>query len=419
MGGAAVSRGRRVFALGRTLGADVLRLQVIGRPVIYFDSMVEGRRRLLISCGEASGDLYAAELVRRLMPTVAGLEVFGLGGDGLAAQGARLVAHVRDLAVVGLAEVVTAVPRLLRIRRALLAEVDAQRPDLAVLVDYSGFNLRLARALKRRQIPIVYYVSPQVWAWRKGRLKAIRETVAHMMVLFPFEPEVYQAAGVPVTFVGHPLLDLVRPAADRTQFLVGLGLDPGRPLVAVLPGSRHREVALNLPPLAGALERLQRSRPALQFALALAPSIERAAVRARLGRLPVTLVRGETHALLGAADLGLVASGTATVEGALLGTPMVVVYRVSGLSYLLGRRFVKVPHYAMANLIAGRRVVPELIQAGFTAESVEREALALLDDPGRALRMRRDLAEVRCRLGGPGASERAAAIVRRFLADGQ
>jgi lipid-A-disaccharide synthase len=380
--------------------------------------MSERRRRLLISCGEASGDLYASELVRHLRRDIADLEVFGLGGDGLVAQGARLVAHIRDLAVLGLAEVVTSLPRLWRVRGALLAEVDRQRPDLAVLVDYSGFNLRLAQALKRRQIPIVYYVSPQVWAWRSGRLKTIRATVSRMMVLFPFEPAVYEAAGVPVSFVGHPLLDLVQPAADRTRFLTTVGLDPGRPLVAVLPGSRRREIALNLPPLAGAIRRLLQRRPALQFGLALAPSVERAAVAAHLEGLPVRLVAGETHALLGAADLGLVASGTATVEGALLGTPMVVVYRVSPLSYLLGRRFVKVPHYAIANLIAGRRIVPELIQGGFTAETVEREAVALLDDPSRASTMRHDLAEVRSRLGGGGASERAAAIVRNFL-DGE
>ena len=377
--------------------------------------MTTTRPRLLVSCGEPSGDLYGAELVRHLRKDLADLSVFGLGGEGLAARDASLVAHVRDLAVVGLLEVVGSLPRLRRVLRAVLEEVDRDRPDLAVLIDYSGFNLRLARALKRRNIPIVYYVSPQVWAWRRGRIRTIRETVERMLVLFPFEPAIYEAAGVPVTFVGHPLVDLVRPAPDRAGFLTSLDLDPGRPLVAVLPGSRAREIAFNLPPLAGAIARLARERPALQFALAVAPGVSADDLGCHLGTLPVRLVREETHALLGAADVGLVASGTATVEAALLGTPMVVVYRVSWPSYVIGRPFVRVPHYAMVNLVAGRRIVTELIQRAFTPERVSAEALALLDDRERAARMRADLAEVRQRLGGGGASERAARIVKEML----
>ncbi len=371
--------------------------------------------RLLISCGETSGDFYASELVRQLRRDRPDLEVFGLGGDGLLAQGASLVAHVRDLAVVGLLEVLGSLPRLRRILNRLLREVDRARPDLAVLVDYSGFNLRLARALARRHVPIVYYVSPQVWAWRSGRIRTIRETVRRILVLFPFEPAIYQAAGVPVTFVGHPLVDQVRPAPDRAAFLAQHGLAPDRPLIAVLPGSRPREIALNLPPLAGAIARLARERPGLQFALALAPAVDENKLVQVIGRLPVRLVRGATHALVGAADLGLVASGTATVEAALLGTPMVVVYRVSWPSYLIGRPFVRVPHYAMVNLVAGRRIVTELIQRDFTPERVAAEALALLGDPDRAARMREDLAEVRRQLGEPGASARAAQAVREEL----
>jgi lipid-A-disaccharide synthase len=381
----------------------------------YTPPVTEETPRLLVSCGEPSGDLYASELVRRLQEQVPGLRVFGLGGDGLAARGASLVAHVKDLAVVGLLEVVGSLPRLRRVLRSLLAEVDRERPDLAVLIDYSGFNLRLARALKRRNVRIVYYVSPQVWAWRRGRIRTIRETVERILVLFPFEPAVYEAAGVPVTFVGHPLVDLVRPAPDRAAFLAAQGLDAARPLVAVLPGSRPREIAYNLPPLAGAIEQLARERPTLQFALALAPGVDGDGLARDLRGLPVRLVRGQTHALLGAADVALVASGTATVEAALLGTPMVVVYRVSWASYLIGRPFVHVPYYAMVNLVAGRRVVTELIQRDFTPERVAAEALGLLDDPERAARMRADLANFRQRLGGGGASGRAAAIVGAML----
>jgi lipid-A-disaccharide synthase len=386
---------------------------------IYTGGRLPAKVRLLVSCGEPSGDLYGGELVRCLRRSADGLEVFGLGGDRLAEEGATLVAHVRSLAVVGLLEVVRHLGRLRGIFHRLLAEVDRAPPDLAVLVDYPDFNLRLARELHRRGVKVAYYVSPQVWAWRRGRLRAIRETVACMLVIFPFEEELYQKAGVPVRFVGHPLVDLVRPTVDRTAFLAGLGLDPGRPVVAILPGSRPQEIAHNLPPLAGALRMLGARRPDLQFVLAVAPSLELPALSRHLRGLPISVVKDETHAALASAAVALVASGTATVEAALLGTPMVVVYRLSPITYALGRPFVRVPHYAMANLIAAKRVVPELIQGDFTPARVAEEALSLLQDEVRAARMRDELLEVRRRLGGPGASGRAAAAVRELLASPQ
>ena len=373
--------------------------------------------RLLVSCGEASGDLYAAELVRHLRQRVEDLTVFGLGGDLLQAQQASLVAHVRDLAVVGLVEVVSHLRHLRRIFRSLLAEVDASPPDAAVLVDYPDFNLRLAARLHRRGIPVVYYVSPQVWAWRRGRLKSIRKTVSRMLVIFPFEEPLYRDAGVPVTFVGHPLVDLVRPAADREAFIGRLGLDPGRPVVALLPGSRPKEVAHNLPPIARAVELLLTRRPDLQFVLALAPSVHESFVREHFRDLPLR-ISPETYGVLGAATAAVVASGTATVEAALLGAPMVVVYRISPLSYHLGRHFVNVPHYAMVNLIAGRQIVKELIQQKLTGESVAEETLALVENEELNARMRLDLAEVRRRLGEGGASARASEEVLQILTRG-
>jgi len=373
--------------------------------------------RLLVSCGEASGDLYGAELVRHLRPRVEDLDVIGLGGDLLQAQQASLVAHVRDLAVVGLVEVVSHLQHLRRIFRRLLADVDARPPDAALLVDYPDFNLRLAKQLHRRGIPVVYYVSPQVWAWRRGRLKSIRKTISRMLVIFPFEEPLYRDAGVPVSFVGHPLVDLVRPVDDREAFLGRLGLDPGRPVVGLLPGSRPKEVAHNLPPIARGVEILRTRRPDIQFVLALAPSVHESFVRGHL-RDPAVRISPETHGVLGTATAAVVASGTATIEAALMGTPMVVVYRISPLSYHLGRHFVNVPHYAMVNLIAGRQVVKELIQQRFTGEAVAEEVLAVIDDPQRNRQMRRDLAEVRGRLGEGGASARAAEEVRQILARG-
>ncbi|PYQ07562.1 MAG: lipid-A-disaccharide synthase [Acidobacteria bacterium] len=367
--------------------------------------------RILLSCGETSGDLYAGELVRELRLRQPGIEVFGLGGDRLAAQGAELLAHVKDLAVVGLLEVVSHLRSLRRVFDRVLSEVDRQLPDVAVLVDYPDFNLRLARHLRRRGVRVVYYVSPQVWAWRRGRLDTIRKTVDHMLVIFPFEEALYREAGVPVTFVGHPLVDLVHPPADKRGFVTGLGLDPERPVVALLPGSRPKEIAHNLPPLAGAVEKLAGERPELQFLLALAPSLSFRAVADAFRSLPVHIVANQTQGVLASGTVSVVASGTATVEAALLGAPMVVVYRLAPLTYLLGRRLVKVPHFAMANLIAGERVVPEVIQRELTPERVAAEVRALLDAPARREAMQAGLAEVRRKLGEPGASGRAAAVV--------
>jgi len=378
----------------------------------------ESPARLLISCGEASGDLYAGQLLSRLRARYPSLACFGLGGDELAGQGAELLAHIRDLSVVGLVEVLSSLPRLHRVLRKVLARVDAARPDAAVLIDYSGFNLRLARELRRRGVPVLYYVSPQVWAWRRGRVETIRRTVDRMLVLFPFEVSLYEGAGVPVTFVGHPLVDVVRPAPDREAFLRSVGLDPSRPVAAILPGSRSQEISRILPTLLAATEVLARSHPQLQFALAGATSLSPGSLEAILGQRPMPVLRGQTHALVGAADVAILASGTATVETALLDTPMVVVYRVSRLSYLLGRAFVRVPHFAMVNLIAERRLVPELIQGNFTPERVAAEASRLLDDAGSAAAQRAGLALVRERLGAPGAADRAAQIVQSYLPGG-
>jgi lipid-A-disaccharide synthase len=370
---------------------------------------------LLVSCGESSGDLYAAEVVRHLRARHPDLEVVGLGGDRVAAEGARLLAHVRELAVVGLVEVLGHLPRLRRILGSVLDEVDRAPPDAALLVDYGGFNLRLAKALHQRGIPVAYYVSPQVWAWRRGRVKAIRRYVRRMLVIFPFEEDFYREAGVPVSFVGHPLVDVVGPRSDPSEALERLGLDPERPVVPLLPGSRPNEVRLNLPPLLGATRGLARRRPDLQLAVAAPATLPRALAEDAWAGLPVRVFRDSSRDLLAVARAAIVASGTATVEAALLDAPMAVVYRVAWLSYLLGRPFVHVPHYAMVNLIAQRRIVPELIQHGFTAQRVEAAVMELLEDPERERRMRADLAEVRRRLGEPGASVRAAEAVSRLL----
>jgi lipid-A-disaccharide synthase len=372
-------------------------------------------KRVLLSCGEPSGDAYAAELLRELRGQLPQLEAFGIGGDRLREQGCALLADQRELAVVGLLEVVKHLRRIRAVFDALVAEAERRRPDVAVLIDYPDFNLRLGRALHARGIPVVYYVSPQLWAWRRGRIHSIRRTARRMLVIFPFEEAIYRDAGVPVRFVGHPLVDLVRPPADPQPFFQRLGLDPQRPLVTLLPGSRPSEIAHNLPGLAAAARVLAGRDGRLQFVAAVAPSLDPEMLRPPLAGGEIRLVHGETVPALAAARVALVASGTATVETALVGTPMVVVYRLAALTYFLGRPLVRVPHVAMVNLIAGRRAVPELIQGEFRPERVAAEAARLLPDDEPRHQMLRDLAEVRERLGAGGASRRAAAAVLESL----
>jgi lipid-A-disaccharide synthase len=372
--------------------------------------------RILLSSGEASGDLYAGELLRELRLREPSLEAFGLGGARSKAAGSDLVVDFGEISVLGLVEVVRKIPALREAMTTLTDAARARKPDAAVLVDFSGFHLRLARRLQQMGIPILYYVSPQVWAWRRGRMRRIRELVDQMLVILPFEEELYRKEGVPVRYVGHPLVDLVAPTRSREQFCADLGLDPGRPILLLLPGSRKREVELHAPVLREVVESLRRDRPELQFVISRAPTVERVWIEAALGGLPpeLRLLEGQTYDGLKHAALAVVASGTATVEAALSETPMIVIYRVGRLTYALGKPFVNVPHYSMVNLIAAREVVPELIQHDMTAERIRSEVERLLK-PEAAAEMRKGLREVKQKLGGSGASGRAADAVLDFL----
>jgi lipid-A-disaccharide synthase len=374
--------------------------------------------RVLISCGEASGDLYAGALTRELRALDPQAQVFGFGGAHLASAGADLLDDYRDYTVTGLAEALRVLPRSYALYRRLLREVRVRRPDVFVPIDFPDFNFRLAAAVKRLGVPVVYYVSPQLWAWRPGRLRAMKAFVDRVLPIFPFESSIYHEAGIPVEFVGHPLVDLARAPTDRGTFLRGHDLDPNKPTVAVLPGSRPNEVRAILPGLVGASSIVMEAVPEAQFVLARAPHVDLSlfapATDSRAhGGLRMVLVDSQPDQVLASADVVLTASGTATVQTALHERPMVIVYRVSPLSYRLGRRLVKVDTFGMVNLVAGRRVVPELIQDAFTPAAVAREAIRYLTDPVAAERTRSDLRDVKARLGAPGASRRAAASVLR------
>ena len=367
---------------------------------------------VMISCGEPSGDLYAGALamaLRRLAPDV---DIYGFGGSRLSAAGGELLGSYEGHSVTGLAEVVRTLPRTWRMYKHLVAEAERRRPDVFVAIDFADFNFRLGQALHRRGIPVVYYIGPQLWAWRPGRMQVIKRFADKVLVIFPFEQALYEKAEVPVSFVGHPLIDLIARTSERTALLTQHGLSTAARTVAVLPGSRRNEVAGTLPTLLQACARLREAEPGLQFVIARAPGLDDEQFAAvRQSGLPIGLHEGDTDAVLAASDVVLTASGTATVQTALHGKPMVIVYRLSPLTYRLGRRFVNVDTFGMVNLIAGRRIVPELIQDDFTVERVVDEALRFLRDEAYTARVRADLASVVTALGGPGASERAATEV--------
>lgn len=367
--------------------------------------------RLLLSCGEASGDLYAGALTRELRALSPDIDVFGLGGPQFESAGGRLIQDFRGLAVTGLTEALGHIPQLMRVRKHLVDVARAERPDALVVIDYADFNFQLAKHIKRLGIPIVYYISPQIWAWRSGRIKTIKAIADRVLVIFPFEEELYRRAGVPVEFVGHPLIDLVAAHQARGPFLSGLGLQPTAPTIAILPGSRTNEVSLILPDLVRAATLMRATVPDAQYVFARAPHLDDRLFEAARGLAGSVIVEHDTDTVLANADLALTASGTATVQTALHDTPMIVVYRLSNLTYRIGRPFVKLDTFAMVNLIAGERIVPELIQNDFTPEAVAREAVSLLSDRARADRMRAGLADVRQKLGRPGASRRAAEAV--------
>jgi lipid-A-disaccharide synthase len=373
--------------------------------------------RVLISCGEPSGDLYAGALALELLQLDPSMSIGGFGGDRLAAAGASLVDNFSGLSVTGLVEVLRLLPRTYTTYKRLVAEADTARPDVFVAVDFPDFNFAVARTLKKRGIPIVYYISPQLWAWRPGRMKTMKRIADRVLVIFPFEEPIYREAGVPVEWVGHPLLDLQPPIVPRDAFLRSHGLDPSRPVLALLPGSRSNELREILPVIADSVQRIRDRVAGVQFVVARAPHLRDELFDPlpplRNAGVPLAVVEGEADNVFAASDAAVVASGTVTVQGALHECPMVVVYRLSPLTYRVGKPFVRVDTYAMANLVAGRRVVPELIQDDFTAESVAAEAVRLLTNREDAERVRRDLREVRGRLGSPGASRRAAEAVMR------
>jgi lipid-A-disaccharide synthase len=367
--------------------------------------------RIMLSAGEASGDRLGAGLARALRRRRPEIELFGMGGDEMARAGVEIVQDSSEVAVMGFLEVLSHLPALRAAKRRLLACLDDRRPDLLVPIDFPDFNFILSSNAGRRGVPVVYFVSPQVWAWRRGRVKKIRRMVRRIMVLFPFEVPFYADAGVPVSFVGHPVVERTSSTRSPEELRQAIGFDPETTVVALLPGSRRAEIDYLLPVLLEAAARLRSQRPELKFLIPLAPGVPREVLERYVdasGLSDCRIHKGEFPDILRACTAGAVASGTASLEAATVGLPMVVVYRVRQLSYTIGRALVRVDHIALPNLVAGRRVVPELVQRACTPEAVADQLAEFLDCPETAAAVREGLVEVRRQLGSPGVFERAA-----------
>jgi lipid-A-disaccharide synthase len=363
--------------------------------------------KLAIVAGEASGDLHASDVVRELKKLTPEVEMFGIGGDLLAREGMRLLHHASEMGIVGLFNVLRHLPMFRRVFNELISTIETERPDVVFLIDYPDFNLRVAKRCKELGLRVVYYISPQLWAWRKGRVRHIAKYVDQMVVIFPFEEEFYRKHGVPVTYVGHPLVEQ----------LAGVGKPRGKDgvlRVALLPGSRRMEVQALLPAMLEGVSILRRERE-IDAYLIQAPTIEHEELEAimREASVEVPILPHDRGEGVAAADVALCSSGTATLEAAILGTPVVVMYRLSRATYALARRLVRLPHFSLVNIVAGKRVVPELIQEDVNGERIAEEVRQLVE-PAHNAAVREDLAAVRAKLGGPGASERAAREIIRI-----
>jgi lipid-A-disaccharide synthase len=373
--------------------------------------------KIFISAGEASGEQYAAQLIPAIRKLVPEAEFFGLGGQRMEALGFRRIVRAEDVAVMGITEIIRHIPRIYGEYRKLKASIARERPGAAILIDFPDVNLSLARTLHKLGIPVIYFVSPQLWAWKKYRIHRVQRFVDRMLVIFPFEESFYREHGVNATFVGHPLAEVPLPSVSRKDFADQYHLDPSKSWVGLLPGSRFKEVRLNLPEMIEAASQLHEP---IEFLLPLAPTLTPEHVAQVRAMLPANGPRitpvNDARAALHHARASVVASGTATVEAALIGNPFIVIYRVSALTYSVARRVVKVPHVAMVNLIAGREVVPELIQSDFTARNVVLHLKSLLHDEAARSSMQTDLAQVSASLHAEkSAIEQAAGITVELM----
>jgi len=375
-------------------------------------------KKIMMVAGEASGDLHGSALVRELRKLDPSACIFGMGGPLMEKEGMTLLKDISGSALIGFSETLRHLPSIWRTLSYMKKALERERPNILIPIDYPGFNLRLAKSARKLGIPVLYYIAPQVWAWGASRIPKIAERVDRIAVIFPFEVPIFRRYGIDVEFVGHPLLDIVKPRLSREDFLVEAGLEGCEILIGILPGSRAQEIARILPVMLEAAEIMNDRLNGAAFALGAVETVrEGLYLRAtsRSGTLRLKVLRGMTYEIMKNADLLLVASGTATLESAILGTPMIVIYKTSTLSYLIGRAVVRIPNIALANVVAGRRVVPEYIQGAADPKGIAEEALDMLGDSARMAGLRRTLLETKGKLGSGGAAKRVAEMAMEMI----
>jgi lipid-A-disaccharide synthase len=375
------------------------------------------RKKILIITGEASGDLHGAGLIRELKKINPDIEYSGVGGVKLKEEGMSLIFGIEKLAFMGFYEVMNNIGLIKELKKKLINHLDQCKPDLVILIDYPGFNLRFAKEVKKRKIPVLYYISPQVWAWGKRRVNTIKKLVDRMVVFFPFEEKLYKEAGVEADFIGHPLLDLVKPSLSKGEFRDNLQIKENEILIGLLPGSRWQEIEKILPIMIRSCLILKKRLENLQVAIGLAPTIDKQKVEALLikNNFTIPICENFTYDLMSHSDLLLATSGTATLESAISGTPLIVLYKTSLLTYLLARELVKIPNIGMVNIAAGKKIVPEFIQSQAKPEKIAGEMEKILKDEDEYKRIKIELNEVKTRLGEKGAYRRGARIVNQML----
>ena len=379
--------------------------------------MGEPKKLLMIIAGEVSGDMRAAEVAEALHAAAPSLKFTGVGGEYMAKAGVECFADITELAVIGFSDVIKNYGRIKKVFNQILAQVDQRRPDAVLLVDYPGFNLRLARKLKERNIKVVYYISPQVWAWREKRIKTIKEVTDKMLVLFAFEQAFYKKHKMDVDYVGHPLIDQVKVTVNPNDVIKALNLNPAQPIIGLLPGSREKEITRHLPVMVKAAEILFKKNDNRQFIILKATTIEESLIKelTKNSRCPFHIVEQNSYNEFNAMNACMIASGTATLEAAILKRPMVIIYKTSWLTYVLAKIFVKIPYIGLANIVAGHSVVPELIQDKATPQNIAQEMEKLLLDHKLIHRIQKEFSKFPLWLGEPGASQRAAKIILKEL----
>lgn len=377
----------------------------------------EKKKRVMIVAGEASGDLHGSSLVREALRLDPSLSFYGVGGPHMRDAGVETIVDSSEMAVVGLVEVLAHFGVIYRAFSTLKREIKSNPPDLLILIDYPDFNLLVARVAKRAGVKVLYYISPTVWAWRSGRVKTIARYVDHMAVLFPFEVPFYEKEGVPVTCVGHPLADKVSPTMSRAGAQAAFGIDPERRVIGLFPGSRHGEITRLLPVILESAKLLQKRYPGVQFILPIASSLADGDICPRLAEsgLDVVVARDKIYDVIQVCDAVVTVSGTVALEVALMGVPMVIIYTVSPLTYEIGKRLIRVKNVGICNIVAGERVVPELIQHEVTADRISGEIGRYLDDAGYTAETKVKLADVKKKLGSGGCSERVAGLALELL----